>query len=206
MDKIIVPLLHFGTIDFFIAYYHAKEVLIESDETFPKQTYRNRTTIQGSNKLIDISIPLGSKGVAYKDLKLPDDNSWQEYHLKCLHNSYSKSPYYEFYIPYFETVLENTTTSIFDLNTNLLDQVLKCIKLAPKHQFTETYLKEYTYSKDLREYFKPSKHPQLFKQCAYSQVFSDRFPFQANLSILDILFNIGPETILYLKNNPPITL
>jgi len=206
MEQVVLPLLHFGTIDFYIAYYHAQEVLIESDETFPKQTFRNRTKIQGSNKLIDLSIPVGTKGLAYKELKLPEDTNWHEYYFKCLHTAYSKSPYYEYYMPYFEEIIINTSSTLFELNNQLLDLVLKCIKIAPKHTFTQLFQKDFPDHKDLRQLFKPSKTPQLFKQVPYNQVFSDRFPFQPNLSILDILFNIGPESILYLKNNPPIPL
>jgi hypothetical protein len=38
----------------------------------------------------------------------------------------------------------------------------------------------------------------------YIQVFQAKHGYISNLSVLDLLFNMGPETINYLKNHPPI--
>ena len=203
MEKVVLPLLHFGTIDYFIAYYHAKEVLIEAYETFPKQTFRNRTTIQGSLNCLDLSIPIGSKGLAYTAITLPDDKTWVDYYQKCLNASYSKSPYYEFYMPYFDAILTAGYTSLFELNKALFLELLKLLQLKPKHRFTTDYVKVYITHTDLRGLFKPSKNPQLYTQAIYSQVFDDRQAFKPNLSILDLLFNLGPESLLYLRDNAP---
>lgn len=177
---------------------HTGQVLIEAKETFPKQTFRNRMEIMTAGGVRTLTVPVIREnhsrteevGIDYKE-------RWNIIHLRTLSAAYSASPYYLYYKDDLEALLTTRYERLMDLNKALLTWVFRLLKTDLQLQRTESYQREYTL--DYRNIFSP-KHPYPIHQFKpYYQVFSDRIPFVPNLSILDLLMNLGPEARDYLK-------
>lgn len=175
------------------------EVLIEVRETFPKQTYRNRTEIMTAGGVRTLSVPvIRSNHSRTDEVAIDYKERWNVIHLRTIAAAYSASPYYLYYKDNLEKILLQCHERLVDLNDALLRWILGTLKSNCQITYTEDYAKEYP--EDYRNTFTP-KHPYATEnQEPYYQVFSDRLPFTPNLSILDLLFNLGPEAKDYLRN------
>jgi hypothetical protein len=174
------------------------ELLIESKETFPKQTYRNRAEIMTAGGVRTLTVPVirdnhsrtEEVGIDYKE-------RWNIIHLRTLAAAYSASPYYLYYKDDLEALLTKRYEKLMELNEATLKWIFKLLKIDCQLQRTEDYQK--VYEEDFRNTFSP-KHPYPTEGMEnYYQVFSDRLPFTPNLSIIDLLMNLGPEAKDYLK-------
>ena len=174
------------------------EMLIESKETFPKQTYRNRVEIMTAGGVRTLTVPVirdnhsrtEEVGIDYKE-------RWNIIHLRTLAAAYSASPYYLYYKEDLEALLTKRYEKLMELNEAMLKWILRLLKADCRLQRTEDYQK--MYEEDFRNTFSP-KHPYPTEGMeSYYQVFSDRLPFTPNLSIIDLLMNLGPEAKDYLK-------
>ena len=174
------------------------ELLIESKETFPKQTYRNRAEIMTAGGVRTLTVPVirdnhsrtEEVGIDYKE-------RWNIIHLRTLAAAYSASPYYLYYKDDLEALLTKRYEKLMELNEAMLKWILRLLKADCRLQRTEDYQK--VYEEDFRNTFSP-KHPYPTEGMeSYYQVFSDRLPFTPNLSIIDLLMNLGPEAKDYLK-------
>lgn len=174
------------------------ELLIESKETFPKQTYRNRAEIMTAGGVRTLTVPVirdnhsrtEEVGIDYKE-------RWNIIHLRTLAAAYSASPYYLYYKDDLEALLTRHYEKLMELNEAMLKWILRLLKADCRLQRTEDYQK--VYEEDFRNTFSP-KHPYPTEGMkSYYQVFSDRLPFTPNLSIIDLLMNLGPEATDYLK-------
>ncbi len=174
------------------------ELLIESKETFPKQTYRNRAEIMTAGGVRTLTVPVirdnhsrtEEVGIDYKE-------RWNIIHLRTLAAAYSASPYYLYYKDDLEALLTRHYEKLMELNEAMLKWILRLLKADCRLQRTEDYQK--MYEEDFRNTFSP-KHPYPTDGMkSYYQVFSDRHPFTPNLSIIDLLMNLGPEAKDYLK-------
>jgi hypothetical protein len=125
---------------------------------------------------------------------------WQMKHFRAIMSAYSKSPFFYYYSHHFERFFQTNFETLIDLNQAALELVLRIIKFNPYIIPTNEWLKEWDNRIDLRNYFDSSSLQQHEIAKPYLQVFSDRFAFQPNLSILDLLFNEGPSSLSYLKN------
>lgn len=174
------------------------ELLIESKETFPKQTYRNRAEIMTAGGVRTLTVPVirdnhsrtEEVGIDYKE-------RWNIIHLRTLAAAYSASPYYLYYKDDLEALLTKRYEKLMELNEAMLKWILRLLKADCRLQRTEDYQK--MYEEDFRNTFSP-KHPYPTEGMkSYYQVFSDRLPFTPNLSIIDLMMNLGPEAKDYLK-------
>jgi hypothetical protein len=179
---------------------HKPGILIEREEHFPKQTYRNRANIYSADGVLALTVPVvkGSKThTKVKDVKISYDFEWQRLHWLSLQACYRRSAYFEYYEDEFAIFYEKKYPYLFDYNEQLLQFILKSIKLKADTKYTETYETEYPLLDDYRNTMSPKKEVD-FNQKPYFQVFEDRKGFQKNLSIIDLLFNQGPNSINYL--------
>lgn len=184
-------------------------VLIEAMETFPKQTYRNRTEIMTAGGVRTLSVPVIRENHSRtEEVRIDYKERWNTIHLRTLTAAYSASPYFLYYKDGLEALLMPHYEKLMDLNGELLKWVFKQLKTDLPMMRTEDYQKEYPL--DFRNCFSPKVPYPTDNFPSYYQVFSDRVPFVANLSILDALFNLGPETRDYvmalgdkLKNRQP---
>jgi hypothetical protein len=175
------------------------DVLIETKETFPKQTYRNRAEIMTAGGVRTLTVPVirdnhsrtEEVGIDYKE-------RWNIVHLRTLTAAYSASPYFLYYKDPLEKLLTTRYERLVELNQALLTWILQLLKAGNTITITTDFQK--SYEMDFRNTFSP-KHPYPTEGMKeYYQVFSDRIPFTPNLSIIDLLMNLGPEAKDYLKS------
>jgi hypothetical protein len=173
---------------------------LEVQEHFPKQTYRNRASIYSPNGTLDLMVPVikGSKvHTKVKDVKISDEFKWQRLHWKSFESCYRNSAYFEYYEAEFYKFYTTKYDFLYDLNMELFQWVLKQLKLNLDLKFTNEYFKSYEEGLDFRSKFKV-KDKQLNSDAKpYFQVFDDREGFKPNLSIVDLLFNQGPQAKSY---------
>lgn len=189
-----------------ISYFHAiskneGDIVLDKYEHFPKQTYRNRTRIATANGVLDLIVPIqhGRKErIAMKDVKINYDHDWQRLHWLSIQTAYRSSPYFEFYEDEFRPFYENKYELLFDFNEMQLQLILKCLKLKRTLAYTEKFEKEYPEALDLRNVIHPKKESLLPSPKPYYQLFEERNGFLPDLSVLDLIFNQGPQSKNYL--------
>ena len=175
--------------------------VLESNENYRKGSFRNRCFIASANGVIGLSIPL-KKGKHQqsniKKVEIDYSRDWQAIHWKTLKTAYNNSAYFYFYEPYLKEIFQNKITYLFDLCLNVQELMLKLLDIQPNISFTNEFnlvTEENTQDgrnqnlpKNYKNIILPENHPD------YQQVFEDKFGFQPNLSILDLLFCCGPES------------
>lgn len=202
MEKgVLLPMFYMPPVEYFAQLVQNRpDVLIDREEHFPKQTYRNRAHVYSPDGVLDLVVPVvkGSKvHTPVKDVRISYDFRWQRLHWMSLQGCYRRSAYFEFYEDQFAPFYENEEKFLFDYNQKLLELILKLTRINIDLKYTETYEREYPGIKDLRMDFSAKKESG-FEQKPYFQVFEDRHGFQKNLSIIDLLFNQGPQALNYL--------
>lgn len=180
-----------------------QEVWIERRENYSKQSYRNRACILTGNGVQALSIPTihEAHNPAITEVRIDYTTPWQRNHWRAIESAYNKSPYYLYYKDILQPFFEQRFDSLFDFNLKLLHILLKSLQLKTSIQLTDDYVP--TCSPDLRTLIHPKRctEPQYpFRlSTPYYQVFEDRFGFKPNLSIIDLIFNLGPESIRYIE-------
>ena len=195
---------YFGPVQWYQKLNQSDCCLIERHDHFVKQTYRNRCVIATTSGLQALTVPIERYEGAHcemRDIRISDHGSWRHLHWNALQSAYGESPFFEFYaddlIPFFERRWE----LLFDFNTAITRKMCELLDVHPQIAFTEVYASaEEEGVTDFRDVIRP-KHPlpdDGFRPRRYYQVYEQKHGFQPNLSILDLLFNEGPEAVLYL--------
>jgi len=195
---------YFPNIRYFSKLFIHENISIDLYENFPKQTYRNRCNILSANGLLPLVVPVlkGRSGkIITKDIKISYSEKWQHQHIKSIMSAYSSAPFYDFYIDEIKNLIEKKHIYLIDLNSEILKYFLNTlnIKCNIKHTNDFISLSVNNYN-DFRFSISPKNKisDKNFYSNEYIQVFSDRFEFLNNLSILDLIFNLGPESRTYL--------
>ncbi|TWI98049.1 WbqC-like protein [Mucilaginibacter frigoritolerans] len=197
----VFPMFYLPPVEYFININRYKpDILIEREEHFPKQTYRNRANVYTPDGTLALVVPVskGSKNhTKIKDVKISYDFEWQRLHWLSLQACYRRSAYFEYYEDEFAIFYEKKYPFLFDYNEQLLQFILKSLKLKIEIKYTDSYEAAYPELADFRSSIHPKKEID-FNQKTYFQVFEDRKGFLKNMSIVDLLFNQGPNAINYL--------
>ena len=198
--KILLPIFYLPPVSWFSVFLHQdSEVVFEQYENFPKQTYRNRANIYGANGKLSLIIPIHHNGKrAMKDIEISYSENWQHLHWKSIKNAYQSSPYFEFYEDHLKQIFDSEEKSLIKFNLRALEIILKLLKTEKVYSLNDEYARnpaEINY----REKFS-AKQPSEFEMEEYYQTFSDKLGFLADLSILDLLCNKGPESLTYIQN------
>lgn len=180
-------------------------VCIEQWESFQKQTYRNRCVIDSEGGALVLSVPIeklvgGSRLI--RDQRISQHDHWQHRHWQALVSSYENSPYFEFYQDDFRIFYEREYEYLFDFNLEILSTCLRLLDLDVDISLTTQY--ERDRECDFRNSISPKcpfEGDANFIPSAYYQMFADRHGFLPNLSIADLLFNLGPESIFILQKS-----
>lgn len=198
---------YLGNIQYFSKLVNADLVYMEQNEHYQKQSYRNRCCIAGANGVLTLVIPVEKnhgKKMPIKDVKIDYSQAWQQNHWRAILSSYNSSPFFEYYADDIRPFYEVKETYLFDYNLNLIEVILEQLSLNMDIRFTETYQPEVDFLQyDYRQSINPKKRLEksdpLFNSTNYFQVFAQRSGFIPNLSIVDLLFNEGPNSFEYLK-------
>lgn len=199
----IFPMFYLPPVSWFSGLYqHPENALLERAEHFVKQTYRNRAHVCSPNGMLSLTVPItkGAKNhTIIKDVKISYDFDWQRLHWQSLQACYRSSAYFEFYEDDFARFYHTPAKAVFlfDFNNDLLQLVLKNLKIKTSLMFTDDYERIYPGREDFRSAINP-KQPGMPQQKAYFQVFEERQGFLPDLSIIDLLFNQGPQSKNYL--------
>ena len=200
MNILLYP-TYFPSIASFVAIAQGQEVTFEVCGNYQKQTYRNRMHIYGANGKMSLTVPIvysQKNRQLYKDILIFEDENWQDLHWKSIQSAYSGSPFFEFYQDDLAPLFTETYKYLMDFNFKCLEVVHDCLELPFKFQTTKVYSPSVTDILDLRHLVNNRKEKtQQFKP--YVQVFDDKHGFIPNLSILDLIFNEGPNALLYLE-------
>lgn len=197
--KVLLPIFYLPPVSWFAVFLQSEAVELEQFEHFPKQTYRNRTTIYGANGRLSLIIPICHNGKrVLNETEISYRENWQKLHWKSIKTAYQSSPYFEFYEDKLEAIFNFSTPSLIEFNLNALKVIQQILKTEKEYTLSAEYLKE-PEGKNYREKF-PAKHREDYGLETYYQTFSDKLGFEADLSILDLICNKGPETLTYLKN------
>ena len=186
-------------------------VEVEAYESYIKQTYRNRCIIDSPAGPLVLTIPVekpdnGSRLIC--DIRISDHGNWRHQHWQALSSSYYNSPFFEYYQDDFRPFYEKKYDYLLDFNEALIEKCCELIDIHPQLRRTTSYQEKATISSDgfddFRDIISPKKDISLdasFCPAPYYQVFSAKHGFLPNLSIVDLIFNMGPESILILQNS-----
>ena len=191
--QVLLPTAYWGSIAY-QAYLLQHDCLIETNENFVKQSIRSRCQILGANKPLMLNVPRvrkSSSKTAVKDLCINYDHPWQKEHWQSLISAYRTSPYFEYYEDELAPLYELKTNTLLEFNNRIQHKVFELLSIDKELQFTTSYQKEFE-GLDLRSYHFVTDCP------IYTQVFGT--DFTPNLSILDLIFNEGPNSESYLMN------
>lgn len=179
---------------------HDGDRLFELYETFPKQTYRNRAVIMTAGGLRNLTVPVVRTNHSRTgEVKIDDKTPWRTIHLRTIEAAYAASPYYMFYRDEMVALLTNGYEYLYELDREATRWVLRKLSLSDSYETTTDWIASTGGTDDYRNRFSPKVPYPTETMPPYYQVFSDRLPFAPNLSILDPLFNLGPEAGEYLK-------
>lgn len=200
MQNILLPVFYLPSISWFSEFLNAEnEVTFEQFENFPKQTYRNRANIYGANGKLSLIIPINHNGNrVYKDIEISYREDWQNLHWKSIKTACQSSPYFEFYEDKLKKIFETKEKSLLDFNIKSIKIILDILKTEKAYSLNEEYIKN-PEQINFRERFS-AKNPTEYEMAEYYQTFSDKMGFLADLSILDLICNKGPESLTYIKN------
>ncbi len=183
------------------------DIAIEICDNYTKQTYRNRCRILGANGVINLVIPVlryHGKKTSMRDVRLDYDTPWHRTHWKSICSAYSSAPFFLYMEDAFYGFYERKYKFLADFNIELMHATLQQLGLNTELKSTGNYISLPPH-KDARASIHP-KRPFIHENYQYNtrpyhQVFSDRHGFIADLSILDLLFNEGPNAgIILLKS------
>ena len=190
-----MPISYLGPVAYYSAILQSEEILIETKEHFIKQSFRNRSVIMGANGSQTLTIPKERKSsdkTLITDINISNKENWQKSHWQSIVSAYNSSPFFEYYKDELQPFYTTEQNNLFDLNLQLTHKILQFLQEEIELNITEEYQHNFK-GTDLRH------HKFISPQEKYEQVFSEKHDFTPNLSILDLLFNLGPETTSYLE-------
>ena len=201
MKEALLSTTYFGPVQWYQKLYRAEHVEIEQWESFQKQTYRNRCLIATTNGIQALTFPV-ERGTSplIKDIRISDHGNWRHLHWNALQSAYGESPFFEYYQDDIRPFFEKRWTFLLDFNEEIRQKMCELIDIQPQVSFTDEFKTDGLGLMDYRTAINP-KHPEPdadFLPKPYYQVYQQKHGFLSNLSILDLLFNMGPESIFYL--------
>ncbi len=178
-------------------------VFLEYNENYTKRSYRNRANILTSNGVQCLSVPINTtqgNHTPIKEITIDYSTKWQKNHWRAIESAYKSSPYYEYYSFMFEPFYHKQNYKfLIDFNFDILHIIFKILNIRPEISLTKEYDINPQDKIDLRQLFESDKINKNNFNIKYNQVFEYKFNFVENLSIIDLLFNQGRESLNYLN-------
>ncbi|MCK9499106.1 MAG: WbqC family protein [Bacteroidales bacterium] len=194
---------YFPPIQYISKFFLYNNIYIDIFENYQRQTYRNRCEILTANGKANLSVPIiKSYRQYFKDTQIDYSLNWQKNHYMALVSAYKNSAFFDFYIDSFNFIFKNKEKFLFDLNHKILENCFKILGVKPKFEYSKSFINQED-TLNLRELISPKSKiiDKDFELSEYYQVFKERHGFIPNLSIIDLLFNQGPQSIIIIKNS-----
>lgn len=193
---------YFSPISQYASIFSSESVVFEVEDNFQKQTYRNRCYIYGANGKLLLNIPVKNSSLKgrkkTKDTLVENDFPWQTQHFKSLQSAYRASPFFEFFEDDLAPIFNKKYKYLQDINIDTFLFVTDALQISQEYIKTTKYEVQTT-KKDYRD-LAIAKSEIDFKTNTYIQMFDHKHGFIPNLSILDLLFMEGANTISFLEN------
>ncbi len=202
--NILIEPHYWGCADFYKVLLKAENVTIDLHSNYQKGSYRNRCNIMSPNRILSLSVPLERgkhQHSIFEEVRISYSENWQKDHWQSLVSSYRRSAYFEFFEDDLAPLYEEKFEFLKDLNLATIRHTLKMLRISKELSYTEKFIPFETFEgKDWRDKIHPNPKKNKIESDwnSYQQVFMDRAEFKPNLSILDVLFNLGPRTLNYL--------
>ena len=211
MTTALLQTTYFGPVQWYQKLNRYDRCIIEQYDSYQKQTYRNRCVIATANGTQALTVPVENEKnekCLVRDIRISDHNQWRRVHWNALQSAYSESPFFEYYADDIRPFFEQKYEFLVDFNENIRETVCRLIDIHPQVEYSSCWTKgeapnlidDLSGMADFRDIIS-AKHPQAdptFTAKSYWQVFQHKHGFLPNLSILDLLFNMGPESVFYL--------
>jgi len=202
----LFSLTFFGPVSYYACLLKQERPFIELHENYQRQSYRNRCIVAGSSGKINLIVPIiqgHTPGQPICDVKIDNRHNWQRNQIRTPNACYRHAPFYEFLFDEISFIWRKKFDFLWDLDLQATHAAIRLLSVNKVIQTTETYEPEAKgEKKDFRSYFHPKvNHPYPEVELeAYYQVFYDRLGFMPDLSILDLLFNLGTDALPYLSD------
>ena len=196
--------LYLAPVPLYAQLYYCNALVINGDEPFVKQTYRNRAVIATENGAQNLTIPVIHDGgrTAMRDVRISEHGNWRHQHWNAMVSAYRKSPFFDYYADDFAHFYEERDGFLMDFNLRLHGVISELLGLEREVDVIDNEHKAKEFI-DLRNIAEPKVLANITGYTAhpYYQVFSQRNGFIPNLSIVDLLFNMGPEGLIVLRDS-----
>lgn len=204
MEAVYLSSAYLPPVQYFCKLYAFESIVIETAENYLKQTYRNRCTIATANGTQILSVPIEkpkTEKCLTKEIRISNHGEWRHLHWHALLSAYGMSPFFEYYQDDFAPFYEQRFNFLFDFNEQLMILICNLLDIHPLISYTSHYNPHV--ENDFREQIRP-KHiapDDTFSPEPYYQVFHEKQGFLPNLSMVDLLFNMGSESLLILRDS-----
>lgn len=196
---VILPSTYLGSIEYFAHLaQHGEECVVDIHEHYIKRSERNRAQIMTANGVMSFSVHVVNANrprTPMHKVRLDYSKRWQHQHWIALLSAYRSSPYFDYYAPYFESFYTEKFDTLVEYNTALTKLLMRLVGIVGELHLSESYVEAAEGDVDLRI----KRRESLFDSPRYFQLFSDRYPFEPNLSVIDLLFAEGPAAIDFLR-------
>ena len=206
--NVLLVTSYWPNLHYFFYVLNASIIQIEQFDNYSKQSYRNRTQILSANGVLNLSIPIkkNKSEKVINSIEISYKEDWQKNHWRAITSAYKNSPYFDFFEEDLKVFYSNKYNLLIDYNIDQLKFIVKVLKQKKNIQLTKQYESNPESVIDLRTIIHPKQSYLSDKLLAnkldqsYYQTFENKISFTPNLSILDLLFNKGLQTIDYLKS------
>ena len=206
-ENILLSSAYFAPIQYYTKFLSFQKIFIEQYENFSKQTYRNRCDIQAANGRVSLVIPVvkgRGKKITMKNLEISYDEDWQRNHWRTIFSAYQSSPYFEFYSDDILPFFNKRWKYLLDFNLEINKTVCEMLEIENNTTLTNDFERVPENTLNFREIISPKNKKKIDKSFfafEYTQVFSTKFAFMENLSIIDLIFNEGPNSYNILQKS-----
>lgn len=204
MTQALLSSAYFGPVQWYQKLHRYDRCFIERYDNYMKQTYRNRCVIATTAGPQTLTVPIEryeGRKCLMRDIRISDHGSWRHLHWNALVSSYGESPFFDYYADDIRPFFERRWDFLFDFNLEITHTICSLLDIQPTIELTDDYLRaDAIGADDFRDAIR-AKHPlpdESFEPRPYYQVYAQKNGFLSNLSVLDLLFNEGPEGIFLL--------
>lgn len=209
MEKtVLLSSAYLPPVSYFSKLYAYEKICVERFDHYMKQSYRNRCVIASAAGPLSLTIPTEKSEdpkCLMKDVRISDHGNWRHVHWNAFVAAYKQSPFFDYYADEFHEFFEKRYSFLFDFNSELCNWLCEQLDMHPVVAWSDDFIVDTAGMDDFREQIHPKKRLQTddasFKAVPYYQVFQEKQGFQPDLSVADLLFNMGPEGLLVLRDS-----